>query len=241
MESVSIQEDENVSNMSLESQSEQQDKQELSGSSDRPEWLPEKFQSPAEMAKAYGALESKLGSDSSEETEDIGETPEQNEAISSARDEFDENGELSDSAYDALSKSGITREMVDLYIQGAQAEAGNEEVALKGLVGGDENYQRMAEWAQNTLSEEEQSEFDEVVTTGSSSAAKFAIQGLYSRFSNESGGFAPLLGGSTSNSPSSETFRSTAQVREAMSDPRYSSDPAYRNLVADRLRHSNIM
>ena len=28
---------------------------------DRPEWLPEKFSSPEDMAKAYGELESKLG------------------------------------------------------------------------------------------------------------------------------------------------------------------------------------
>ena len=34
---------------------------------DRPEWLPEKFGSPEDMAKAYGELESKLGG---QETED---------------------------------------------------------------------------------------------------------------------------------------------------------------------------
>ena len=28
---------------------------------ERPEWLPEKFQSPEDMAKAYGELESKMG------------------------------------------------------------------------------------------------------------------------------------------------------------------------------------
>ena len=34
---------------------------------DRPEWLPEKFESPEAMAKAYQQLESKLGSASSED------------------------------------------------------------------------------------------------------------------------------------------------------------------------------
>lgn len=241
MESVSITEDDSVTQPSLAEQSEQQDQQEQSSSSERPEWLPEKFQSVEDMAKAYGELESKLGSDNTEETEELGDTPEQNAAISSASEEWNEKGELSDSTYQSLAKAGITRDMVDLYIQGMESQVNAEESNLKALVGGDDNYQRMAEWAQNTLSEEEQEEFDEVVTEGSASAAKFAIQGLYARFSQESGGFAPLLNGSTADSPNSQTFRSVAQVKEAMADPRYASDPAYRNTVAERLRHSNIM
>ena len=32
-----------------------------SGTVDRPEWLPEKFKSPEDMAASYSALESKLG------------------------------------------------------------------------------------------------------------------------------------------------------------------------------------
>tara|TARA_B100001248_G_scaffold260736_1_gene249817 strand:- start:3066 stop:3791 length:726 start_codon:yes stop_codon:yes gene_type:complete len=241
MESVSITEDDSVTNPSLEEQSEQQDKQEQNSSSERPEWLPEKFQSVEDMAKAYGELESKLGSSNTEETEELGETPEQNSAISAASAEWDEKGELSEGTYQSLAKSGISRDMVDLYIQGVQAQVNSEEADLKNLVGGDENYQRMAEWAQNTLTEQEQEEFDEVVTEGSPAAAKFAIQGLYARFSNESGGYAPLLSGSVADSPNSATFRSIAQVKEAMSDPRYANDPAYRNRVAERLRHSNIM
>ena len=36
---------------------------------DRPDYLPEKFNSPEEMAKAYAELESKLGSGDTTETE----------------------------------------------------------------------------------------------------------------------------------------------------------------------------
>jgi hypothetical protein len=242
MESVSITDD--SQNISLEQQSEQQDQQteNQAGSSERPEWLPEKFQSAEDMAKAYSELETKLGSNDSEnQEEELGQTPEQNSAIDGARSEWAEKGELSEATYDSLAQSGISKDMVDMYISGMQAQVGSEEAALKNLIGGDENYNRMSEWAVNNLSIEEQQEFDEVVTSGSSSAAKLAIQGLYSRFSNESGSFAPLLGGKTSDGSASETFRSTAQVKEAMSDPRYQSDPAYRNRVAERLRHSNVM
>ncbi len=244
MESTSINDD--SQNISLEEQSELQDKQAANqeGSSERPEWLPEKFQSPEDMAKAYSQLETKLGSSSEnqeEEGQELGETPEQNEAINGAHAEWDERGELSAETYDSLAQSGISRDMVDMYIQGMQSQANSEESSLKNLVGGDENYSRMSEWAVNTLSNAEQEEFDEVVTSGSSSAAKLAIQGMYARYSNESGSFAPLLNGTKADSPASQTFRSTAQVKEAMSDPRYQSDPAYRNRVAERLRHSKVM
>ena len=45
---------------------------------ERPEWLPEKFKSVEEMAKAYSALEGKLGQPQQEEQEEVDED-EQNE------------------------------------------------------------------------------------------------------------------------------------------------------------------
>ena len=36
-----------------------------------------------------------------------------------------------------------------------------------------------------------------------------------------------------------DVYRSQAQVVEAMSDPRYETDPAYRQDVADKLERSN--
>ena len=53
-------------------------------SSDRPEWLPEKFKSPADLAEAYNNLESKLGSNTDTgETEDLPPTESPDESESS--------------------------------------------------------------------------------------------------------------------------------------------------------------
>ena len=47
--------------------------------SERPEWLPEKFESPEALAHAYGELESKLGTQPSNES-----APESTDAITEA-------------------------------------------------------------------------------------------------------------------------------------------------------------
>ena len=41
--------------------------------------------------------------------------------------------------------------------------------------------------------------------------------------------------------PNSGAFQSRAQVVEAMSDPRYKKDPAYRQQVYNRLQNSNVI
>ena len=49
-----------------------------------------------------------------------------------------------------------------------------------------------------------------------------------------------LLAGAPTADPA-DVFRSQAEVVEAMSDPRYERDPAYRNDVFDKLDRSNIV
>jgi hypothetical protein len=46
----------------------------------------------------------------------------------------------------------------------------------------------------------------------------------------------------TGKAPSTkgDQFKSQAQVIEAMNDPRYEKDPAYRKEVADKLERSNL-
>ena len=72
---------------------------------ERPEWLDEKFESPEEMAKAYKALQQKMSKPKADKKASVEETsaPEATTgAIEDARNEFAENGELSDKAFDAL-------------------------------------------------------------------------------------------------------------------------------------------
>jgi ElaB/YqjD/DUF883 family membrane-anchored ribosome-binding protein len=201
--------------------------------SDRPEWLPEKFKSPEDMSKAYSELEKKLGQpteEASEEPEQVEEkaedeteqteenTSEAYQAVAEASKEFFENdGQLSEETYNTLEKAGLPRDLVNSYAAGQQALQQSEEGQIKSVAQG--NYEAMAEWANESLPQEEVDAFDEAVTGGTVSQAKLAVQGLYARYQNEVG----------------------AKPKLTQGDPRYKSgDKAYHEEIDRRLQVSSI-
>ena len=222
--------------------------------SDRPEWLPEKFKSAEDMAQAYAELEKKLGQAPKEDTEESEQSEEKAEddeeqteentseaykAVAEASKEFFENdGQLSEETYNALEKAGLPRDLVDSYAAGQQALLASEEGQIKSVAQG--NYDAMAEWANENLPQEEIDAFDEVVTGGSISQAKLAVQGLYARYQNEVGAKPKLTQGAVSG-VSTMPFKSMQELARAQSDPRYKSgDKAYHEEIDRRLSVSNI-
>ena len=97
---------------------------------ERPSWLPDKFSNAEELAKAYGALETKLSQkadDKSNEKIDakIKEpTPEtQTNTLDKYYDEYAQTGKLAETSYGELEKLGLGREVVNAYIDGQTALA----------------------------------------------------------------------------------------------------------------------
>lgn len=208
---------------------------------ERPAWLPEKFESPEAMAEAYANLESKLGQPSEEaevpEHEQKTGNVEYDNTIEGASNEFAENGELSPETYEALEKQGLNKAMVDTYIAGQQAIVAQQQMEITNEIGGMQEYQKLANWAAETLSEEDLDAYNETVESGTVAQAKFAIKALYSQF--QAAGSPRLAQGSV-NGTGVPPFQSRAQVTAAMRDARYDSDPAYRDEVLQRLARSNV-
>ena len=93
-------------------------------------------------------------------------------------------------------------------------------------------------WASTNLDKKSQDAFDSIVNTGSVEAIKIAVAGLKTEYDAANGvdgtmvqGKAPKTGG--------DVFRSQAELVRAMSDPRYDSDPAYRQDIIEKLDRSN--
>ena len=110
---------------------------------------------------------------------------------------------------------------------------------LKEVAGGEKGYTDMMSWAESNLQKEEIAMYDNVMESGDATACFFAIQALKYRFDDSSGVEGEML---TGKAPSSagNTYQSQAQVVEAMSDPKYDNDPAYRQEVMKKLERSNI-
>ena len=229
---------------------------------ERPQWLPEKFKSPEDLAKAYNELQSKLGSKSqaTEEPAPNVEEPEEQEAqsddvedqareaVENAGLDFDnlsrkywDNGSLEDGDFDALEKSGIPRHLVEQFIAGQEAMMDATRQTVFSSVGGEEAYNDLTKWAGDNLADDEVDAFNRAVNSGDKNMTMLAVKGLHARYRSEVGSEpARQIKGETSKS-GAETYRSLAELQKDMVDPRYRNDPAFRRDVEQKLSRSDIM
>ncbi|AXH71323.1 hypothetical protein N8548_00305 [bacterium] len=224
----------------------------------RPEWLPGKFKSPEDMAKAYGELEGKLGqSENTKESEPTKEETKKDNAdlsidkaekavenaglnMSSLQEEYNEGGQLKESSYEALGKAGIPKDYVDAFIKGQEAIASQTSNTLKQEVGGTDAYNNMMNWASDNLNEAEINSFNKTVNGKDIEATRLAIQGLNARYKNNVGDEPSLQTANKSTSTNAPGYRSWAEVTSAMNDERYASDEAYRADVQNKLNNSRL-
>ena len=108
---------------------------------------------------------------------------------------------------------------------------------LKGIVGGEENYTNMIQWAQGSLNEQEIQMFDAVMQRGDPLAAFFAVRSLAYAYNDAVGYDGNMVQGKAPKQ-NTDQFRSQAEVIAAMGDPRYENDPAYRRDIMEKLERS---
>lgn len=221
------------------------DEAELSAPSERPSWLPEKFKSAEDLAAAYAELEKRQGKPKdkpAEKKDDTLEIPDVAEAaleekgidLSGLQAEYAENGDLKEETYERLGKAGFSRDDVNTYIAGQLALVERTRTEAFGLVGGEDTFSAMQEWASVNLTASEKAAFNNAVK-GDAAAREMAILGLHAKYTRTVGTEGrPVHGGAAGNA-SGDHFESRAQLVAAMNNPLYAKDPAYRKTVADKL------
>ena len=207
---------------------------------------PEKFQSDEEWRKSYDELERNFHSppdpDQAQEELSIPQATDAPFDMEALQKEYMETGGLKDASYKLLEDAGISKQYADTYIEGVKAlgqQIGNQ---VKDSVGGSGDYQNMVEWAQANYSPEQIQAYDSAVNSGDVQLAMLTARGLQADYQNSSGYEGQTVSGDTSMrmSGNSDVFRSNAEVTEAMKDPRYESDQAYRQDVRDKLERSEV-
>ena len=217
-----------------------------------------KFKDAEDLEKAYIELQGKLGKPKEEEAEaESEEKPEATEKSEEKSEEIDTS--LLDTLWDEAGKGNYTDETLDKLSQfdsrdiaqmhlkyrsenpqQTQQELSDGDVKdLKGIVGGDDGYQNMMQWAGKNLSDKEQQMYDAVMEKGDPLSAFFAVQALQYRFNDAVGVEGEMLTGKAASNKG-DVFRSQAEVVRAMSDPKYDKDPAYRQDIYNKLERSNI-
>jgi hypothetical protein len=208
----------------------------------RPEGLPEKFKTVADLVNSYSELEKKLGSktEPTEKTETKAETkPDtkpaekaeataaQQETLKPFFEEFAKNGKLSDESYKALEAKGISKDVVDAYQRSVQAQ---DPQKILESIGGKEQFEAISQWSVTHLSAEERSAYNSALAAGGL-GAELALKDLKARMDSTLG-VDPSQHISGKSAPASGKFQSAAEIVKAMSDPRYQYDEAYRSKVA---------
>lgn len=206
---------------------------------DEQELILGKFKSQEDLIKAYSELEkaqsSRQEKPSNEQGEETVSEANVSSAIQNASDAFYENGELSEDNFRALEQSGIPREFVEAYVRGQEATMEAEVSSITNSIGGQENYDAMVQWASANLPEAEVDSYDDIVSTGTTEAAKMAVKGMYARYLSENGGSSMNIAKGSTSGAAIQPFNSNAQVVEAINDRRYEIDPAYRAEVEKRI------
>ena len=213
-----------------------------------------KYKNAQELEQGYIELQKKLGEGEAEEpvaeAEEEEYEGEEGEEDGSILDELWEyelnNEEFHEDAVAELQQMDPV-DLANLHIEyrkqveeegvGAKDFTEAEMTELKGVVGGDENYKNMLQWAGANLNQQEIDMFDAVMQRGDALGAFFAIRSLAYRYNDAAGYEGKMLTGNAPKTSGSQ-YRSQQEVIQAMSDPRYESDPAYRKDVMDKLTRS---
>jgi hypothetical protein len=173
-----------------------------------------------------------------------------------------EAGDDVSSYVDALvEKGGLPRQLVETYLQGVAPAKGNvpaqpdgstgslteDDVSeLKAMVGGDEQFQQLSQWAMANLDQQELADYNAAVDSGKA-AARFALKQLQVRASLGSSAEPKepkLIGGGTA--VKTDVFETQQQAIEAMrkTNPQgkrlYNTDPKYRSWYEKTLARSNF-
>ena len=217
-----------------------------------------KFKDAEALEQAYIELQKKLGTNESEETEgnvreqeapaeeEVKEEVNPNfELLNKASEEYySNNGQVSAETLEELGKLD-SNDLISAYIsmQGQQQQGTDlteaQTVEIKNIAGGDEQYGQLTQWAANNLDESYVTAYDAIVESGNVHQIQLAVAGLKAEYEKANGFEGQMLTGKASQ-PQVDVFRSQAEVVEAMSDPRYDRDPAYRQDLFAKLERSNI-
>ena len=224
---------------------------------DQEQLLAGKYKSSEELEKAYIELQKKLGEKEEEpekasaekEPEDKPQLSEGATLITDASKEYFDNGnKLSPETlakFSSLSSQDLIKAYMEVQATQPQQAAPPAEIStaeinqIKNSAGGEKAYANIINWAKTNLPQDQVQAFDEVVNTGSVQAIQLAVSGLKAEYDNANGVEGRMVTGKTAPN-NGDVFRSQAELVRAMNDPRYDSDPAYRQDVIEKLDRSDL-
>ena len=239
-----------------------------------PELLAGKFRNQDELLKGYEELQRKLGQqDAPAEQQQSVESYTQEQAVEvygkEAVDSLQAKGinlaevmfkadageDISNTYDDLAAAFNVPRQVVENYVSKAQAggseDAGpaelssQDEADIKEIVGGDQGFTELSEWAQANLDESELDAYNAAVDSNNKMAISWALKAMMARRAAPGAVIEPKLYGG-GDAPQTARFESQQQVLDAMNTRNergqrlYDVDSAYRKNIEKLLAVSDV-
>ena len=219
------------------------------------ELLAGKYENAEQLEEAYLELQKKLGSNDEAEDTTLDEDEVEYddnvvagiETIQSASDEYYANeGQLSEETMEKFGEMS-SKDLVEAYMaiqENSDPSENYPDISDSDLntvynsVGGEDQYNALTSWAAENMNDSALDAFNSIINQGNPTAIQIAVAGMKAEYDNAEGYEGRMLTGKAAKT--SDSFRSQAEVVEAMSDPRYDRDPAYRQDLYDKLERSNV-
>tara|TARA_B100000212_G_C27332857_1_gene515469 strand:- start:34 stop:831 length:798 start_codon:yes stop_codon:yes gene_type:complete len=219
-----------------------------------------KYKDAQELEKAYVELQKKLGETKEEGTEQVSaeekaeDKPQLSESatlITDASKEYFDNGNKLSPETLAKFASLSSQDLIKAYMEvqsnpefqqsaAPPADISPQQVnQIKNSAGGEAAYSNIVNWAKSNISQDQLDAFNNVVNSGNVPAIQLAVAGLKAEYDNANGVEGRMVTGKSAPN-TGDVFRSQQELVRAMSDPRYDSDPAYRQDVVEKLDRSNL-
>jgi hypothetical protein len=149
--------------------------------------------------------------------------------------EYQKNGEVSAETRAKLD-TAFGKQIVDNYFAGLRAQEATILANAHEAAGGKDTFDKAIQWARQKLTDEELNSYNALVANPQT--MKQGVEWLVGKFRSANPSEGSLIEAETPAQSSGDVFSGRDQMTEAMRDPRYARDPAYRQQVAEKLNRS---
>lgn len=145
--------------------------------------------------------------------------------------EYNEYGALSSKTMADLAQAGYPAEVIEGFIESRQNLESEFTNAVYNSAGGEQAYNKVIEWAQGNLSNKVLSSFNRAIDNNNLEAVTLMFEGMKAKMVAKQGTRNPTIMGGGVTTGGYKGFSNKQEVVEAMSDPRYGTDPNYTRSV----------
>jgi hypothetical protein len=198
-----------------------------------------KYKSAEELEQGYLELQKRMGEGQPNQQESSSVS----DQLAKAYESYTSDKNFDASAFDNVSKEDLIKAFFENSEEVPQTEDSEgpdltqEQVdGMMNSVGGKEQYQQIMNWAVQNLPKSDIEAFDAIIESANPFQINMAVEAMAKRYTDSNGQEGQMIQGRSAKM--TDSYRSQAEMIRDMNDPRYDTDPAYRNDVMTKLANS---